>query len=99
MSDTAPVDIGHGLTAALRLAEGFNDGTPDGEPVGVLLTHPCPKRGGEVVQDFIPIDYPGNASPNHWQLGVRDPITLSPSVAYTCCGTHGFLTNGRWVPA
>ena len=97
--DTPYVDIGNGLEAALRLAEGFPDGTPDGEPVGVMLKHPCSKRGGDMTEDFIPIDYAGNVSERHWQLVQRDPPTLTPSVSYACCGTHGFLTNGRWVPA
>lgn len=98
MSDTQHVDIGHGLTAALRLAEGFHDGTPDGTPVGVLLFHACAARG-ECVESFIPVDYPGNVSAHHWQLVEREPITLTPSVSYTCCGVHGFVTAGRWVPA
>lgn len=100
MSDTAAVDIGHGLTAALRLAEGLLDamGIADGTPVGVLLTHPCAKRGGAMTQDFIPVrPYPHPKDP--WVLEVRDPITLSPSVLYHCCGLHGFVRNGTWVPA
>jgi hypothetical protein len=95
--DTPRVDIGHGMTAGLRLSEGFPD-LEDGIPVGVLLAHPCSKRGGEVVEDFIPIDYPGGASFNTWQLFSRDPISMGPSVAYTCCGLHGFVTNGKWIP-
>ncbi len=100
MSDTTPVDIGHGLTAALRLAEGLKEHLciDDGVPVGLLLTHPCSARGGEAVQDFIPVSpYPYPKEP--WKLVARDPITLQPSVRYDCCGLHGFVTNGRWVPA
>ena len=100
MSDTAPVDIGHGLTAALRLAEGLKRhlDIDDGVPVGVLVTHPCAKRGGEVVQDFIPVaPYPDPVE--SWSLDSRDPITMSPSIQYTCCGLHGFIREGRWVPA
>jgi hypothetical protein len=96
--DTAAVDIGHGLTAALRLSEGF-PGLTDGVPVGVLLTHPCPMRNGERIEDFIPVDYPGGATFNTWQLFSRDPISLGPSVNYQCCGLHGFVTDGKWVPA
>lgn len=98
--DTAPIDIGHGLTAALRLAEGLKEhlGIEDGVPVGVLLSHPCAKRGGEVVQDFIPVG-PYPSTPEPWVLEVREPISMSPSVAYTCCGLHGFVRGGKWVPA
>lgn len=101
MSDTAPVDIGHGLTAALRLSENFPD-LEDGIPVGVLLTHACAKRGGETVQDFIPVKYPGlspGMQAKNWDLVSRDPITLMPSVQYMCCGLHGFVTSGNWVPS
>lgn len=102
MSDTQPVDIGHGLTAALRLAEqslapeGSHPGWNVGDVLGVLLVHPCAARGGQATQDFIPTKYmPGR----DWELVSRDPITLSPSVDYTCCGLHGFVRDGRWVPA
>lgn len=100
MSDTPAVDIGHGLTAALRLAEGLQEhtGVADGVPVGVLLTHACAARGGQVVQDFIPINAAVSAR-EPWVLVSSDPITLQPSVHYTCCGVHGFVTDGRWVPA
>lgn len=96
MSDTAAVDIGHGLTAALRISEGL-PGIEDGITVGVLLTHPCAKRGGEVVQDFIPVFL--GISTYRWTLACRDPISLAPSVSFTCCGLHGFVTAGRWIPA
>jgi len=99
MSDTPLLDVGHGLQAGLRLSEGFPD-LEDGVPVGVLLSHPCAARGGGVVEDFIPIDYPGNVLPErHWRLTAREPISIEPSVHYTCCGVHGFLREGKWVPA
>lgn len=103
MSDTAPIDIGHGLTAALRTAEhdmapeGSHPGWVAGDVVGVLLTHSCAKRNGEVVQDFIPVNYMGAA--HDWKLESRDPITMSPSVHYLCCGLHGWVRDGKWVPA
>lgn len=102
MSDTAPVEIGHGLTAALRIAEsalapeGAHPGWAEGDVLGVLLTHVCSNRDGEAVQDFIPVNYMPSRD---WQLVSRDPITISPSVNYTCCGVHGFLRDGKWVPA
>lgn len=101
MSDTQPVDIGHGLTAALRLAEGLKEhlGIEDGVPVGVLLTHPCAARDGAVVQDFIPVGPYPHPGEGPWRLSSRDPVTLTPSVSYTCCGLHGFVTGGKWVPA
>lgn len=102
MSDTTPVDIGHGLTAALRIADealapdGAHPGWKVGDTLGVLLTHPCATRGGAVMQDFIPVNYMPSRD---WRLVSREPITIEPSVHYQCCGTHGFLRDGHWVPA
>lgn len=95
MSDTTSSDIGHGMTVALRMAEGLPD-FEDGTIVGVLLTHPCAKRDGAVVEDFIPLD---TYSTGGWKLEQVDPVTMSPSVSYTCCGSHGFVREGKWVLA
>lgn len=27
------------------------------------------------------------------------PLTMTPSLLWTCCGLHGFAQNGEWVPA
>jgi hypothetical protein len=29
----------------------------------------------------------------------RDPLHLEPSLLWRCCNTHGFVRDGRWVPA
>ena len=33
-----------------------------------------------------------------WQVQSWDPLTISPSVLCDC-GDHGFIREGRWVPA
>lgn len=33
-----------------------------------------------------------------WTVEQWDPLTISPSVA-AACGMHGFIKQGRWVPA
>ena len=102
MSDTEFVEIGHGLSAALRMAdddmapEGVHPGWKNGDVLGVLLKHPCAKRGGEMTEDFIPVNYMPSKD---WKLVSREPLTMEPSVAYECCGLHGFVRDGRWVPA
>jgi hypothetical protein len=35
---------------------------------------------------------------NYWQVQSLDPLTVSPSVL-CYCGDHGFIREGRWVPA
>lgn len=34
-----------------------------------------------------------------WDVISLDPLTLSPSILCRACGDHGFITNGKWVPA
>jgi hypothetical protein len=35
---------------------------------------------------------------NH-QLPSREPLHLEPSLLWQCCGTHGFVRDGAWIPA
>jgi hypothetical protein len=39
------------------------------------------------------------AGVSHHQLVSRDPLHLEPSLLWQCCGTHGFVRDGRWIPA
>ena len=34
-----------------------------------------------------------------WTVHTWDPLTITPSVLCRACGTHGFITGGRWVSA
>jgi hypothetical protein len=34
-----------------------------------------------------------------WTVQSTDPITLSPSLLCSACGEHGFIRDGKWVPA
>lgn len=29
----------------------------------------------------------------------REPLHLEPSLLWQCCGLHGFVRNGQWIPA
>lgn len=29
----------------------------------------------------------------------REPLHLEPSLLWRCCGTHGFVREGEWIPA
>lgn len=33
------------------------------------------------------------------QVVSQDPLHLEPSLLWRCCGRHGFLRDGKWVPA
>lgn len=32
-------------------------------------------------------------------LAAKDPLHLEPSLLWACCGTHGFVREGKWIPA
>lgn len=34
-----------------------------------------------------------------WHLVSKDPLTIEPSLLCTRCGDHGFIRDGRWIPA
>ena len=27
----------------------------------------------------------------------REPLTMTPSLLWDCCGTHGYITDGKWT--
>lgn len=61
--------------------------------------HDCPMLGDN--PSAIPLDVPQNAhiaADDKWQVECLDPVTLSPSLLCPC-GHHGFIRQGRWVPA
>ncbi|MDT0306137.1 hypothetical protein RM780_04060 [Streptomyces sp. DSM 44917] len=32
-------------------------------------------------------------------LVAREPLHLEASLLWTCCGLHGFVRDGKWIPA
>lgn len=65
-------------------------------------THPRPDGQGQCAGGGW-LDLPGVAadfpeSPR-WTVESWEPLTLSPSLLCRGCGRHGFVRDGRWVPA
>ncbi len=81
-------DAGHGV--AVR--EVYRDG----EIYAIEYTHPgeCARRS---EGDFVPVAREQNAQ--DWKLESENPLTLSPSLLCRTCGHHGFIREGKWVPA
>lgn len=77
------LEIGHGVAVQVRRI--------DGEIAGVAYWHPC---HGYNVEGWVPV-----ATPGGWDLVSEEPLTLSPSLLCRACGHHGFVRDGRWVPA
>lgn len=34
-----------------------------------------------------------------WRVVQAEPLTVTPSIHCLACGTHGWITNGEWIPA
>lgn len=65
----------------------------DTEPSGALLPHRKPD-GDWCVGGF---DWRG-PGPN-WTLVSMDPLHVEPSIHCLSCGEHGFIRDGKWIPA
>lgn len=92
--DRGEIDLGHGTTASLWWLDAEHT-----QPGGLWEWHTCLTKDhwgpGSVI-----FDVPGNEDERvRWQLESLDPLTVSPSVACTTCGHHGFIRQGAWVPA
>lgn len=74
---------------------------PDVEKWGMLIFH-ANVTTGEPCAGFVTFagDVQREVSPNAttWDVQCWDPLTITPSVLCSC-GDHGFIREGRWVPA
>lgn len=90
-----PLELGYGVT--LRFTS-----WKDTERVGYIQSHHRPDNGTPCESGGL-FDLPGVAEAfpdrNRWHVESWDPLTLSPSLLCTACGSHGFIREGRWVPA
>lgn len=68
--------------------------------VGYQERHPRPDNGEPCV-GFIWVDATSKAHVDGpvWTVEQADPLTLSPSIKCRSCGNHGFVREGKWVPA
>lgn len=69
-----------------------------GARVGLIESHRTPESrecSGTVTFD-VP-EATGLKGPR-WTVESWEPLTLSPSILCSC-GNHGFIRDGRWVPA
>lgn len=97
------VDLGHGCAYSRLLDR-------DGNWVGIHEWHVCSARdvpglyGDGMTAGFIPFDTPEARAVTteqgpKWTVESWDPLTLSPSLQCRSCAHHGFIREGRWVPA
>jgi len=88
------IGIGHGVTIRYVQWRGHN-------PAGLIEEHDRPDNGRRCLGTVL-FDLPGirEAFPKRhvWQVQSLDPLTLTPSLACSACGHHGFIRAGQWVP-
>jgi hypothetical protein len=84
-------DIGHGVRI---FAANYG-----GQVVGITEEHDG--KDGLRCSGYVRFRLPVNdlTTRPSWAVESEDPLTLSPSVLCTTCGHHGFIREGKWVPA
>lgn len=74
---------------------------PDTDKYGLWVAHATPE--GRPCESFIIItsDVQRRIEPGRptWQLISEDPLHVEPSLLCKTCGDHGFIRDGRWMPA
>ena len=66
-------------------------------PAGVAYKHPNGK-GGE-CEGWAPFTGTPGGRDDGWDVQSLEPLTISPSLLCRACGHHGFIREGKWVPA
>lgn len=87
------IDLGGGYIG--RLIE--SDRHPSGYGC-VVVRHP--KKDGSPGTCGHIASWDGHMPPSHtWTLVSLEPLHIEPSLLCGVCGDHGFIRNGKWVPA
>lgn len=74
------------------------EGIPDEPRYAAYIVHKKPD--GSKCAGCVTLDHPTHVTLAglKWKIESMDPLTLSPSLL-CACGDHGFIREGRWVPA
>lgn len=67
-----------------------------------VAIHEWHREDGEYAAGFVA--FTGRVHPDWftgptWDVIAEDPLTLHPSLACNTCGHHGWIRDGKWVPA
>lgn len=98
------IDLGNGHRLVFTSSEYEATGEPLtlAQACGGIHEHPNAKDGppcaGYVHFRGRPDRRSGENRPA-WEIVQDEPLTLSPSLLCRTCGSHGFIRNGKWVPA
>jgi hypothetical protein len=83
------IDIGLDIQIKLRCVEGAQ--------AGLSYWHPNLKNPDEICEDWVNFNMFGWT--DGWDVEQEEPLTISPSLLCHVCGNHGFIREGRWIPA
>ena len=87
-------DIGHGVTACEFHHE------PEGQ-LHIAYRHLCKHNADDPTEHlaFAAVPVSDLGSGRDWKLEQLEPLTISPSLLCMSCQHHGFIREGKWVPA
>lgn len=82
---------------SLKFFSNYADET--NEVTGCIETHI--NSDGRPCEGSVLFDVPENGAirRSKWEVLSWNPLTLAPSLLCTQCGNHGFVRDGKWVPA
>lgn len=95
------IDLGDGHSLRFFTIDGVN-------VIGATEEHPSATdtsihKVGEMCAGAVYFDVPelpsGWQGVHKWTVESWEPLTISPSVLCTLCENHGFIREGKWVPA
>jgi hypothetical protein len=89
------IDIGHGVSIAYRK---LRDVQGQGAVAGIAYQHPKPD-GTPCGPSWVPFKGRYAGSVGGWEIVRESPLTLAPSLLCRSCRHHGFIRDGKWVPA
>jgi len=101
-----PLDLGHGHIGSWvswapdRDLNPQYDGVPSVERYGLLIKHAKPDGNPCMGSVTFASETAKKVSPDTatWDVESWAPLSLSPSILCSC-GDHGWIRDGRWVPA
>jgi hypothetical protein len=93
------IDLGHDTFYTKKIDD-------DSKWVGLYEWHKCDKReyyNAGCIRFVLPDAESGYVRSSDygiaWDVISLEPLTLSPSLACGTCGHHGWIRDGKWVPA
>ena len=82
---------------------------PNIERVGCIVSHPAKQgegtKGDGSCESAIHFNLAAFLEHNPgyvghvWEVQSWEPLTVSPSLLFRICGDHGFIREGKWIPA